>query len=100
MFQLHDISNQSKILGRTSSTANMDQLSTNKDESEDLDDYLDIETDSTDLIVNNPRIVLHKLSYEDVQFYEKPPKPLYHSTPKKRYSTRVTKGIAPVRLQF
>ena len=100
MFQLHDISNQSKILGRTSSTANMDQLSTNKDESEDLDDYLDIETDSTDLIVNNPRIVLHKLSYEDVQFYEKPPKPLYHSTPKKRYSTRVTKGIAPVRLQY
>ena len=100
MFQLHDISNQSKILGRTSSTANMDQLSTNKDESEDLDDYLDIETDSTDLIVNNLRIVLHKLSYEDVQFYEKPPKPLYHSTPKKRYSTRVTKGIAPVRLQF
>ena len=87
-------------MGRTSSTANMDQLSTNKDESEDLDDYLDIETDSTDLIVNNPRIVLHKLSYEDVQFYEKPPKPLYHSTPKKRYSTRVTKGIAPVRLQY
>ena len=48
----------------------------------------------------NPSILLRKLSEQDVTLYQNiAPKPLYHSTPKRR-STRQTKGLHPVRLTY
>ena len=47
-----------------------------------------------------PILQLRKLTSDDIQFYLTPPKPLYHSTPKKRFSSRINKGIGPIRLKF